>query len=287
MTYAAEVDRLAAVEDRLRAGDVTAWPAWEAVRDRLARYVPQAIPPGIAGVRPLRFDEALAPGTEVLVLQEGGAGDTLMCARYARALADAGALVRWQSPPELAPLLRTAPGMHRVLDRPTAVGSEWRWVRALSLPARFGPAAGAPVPYLRVSPPWRRWGWPRRIGVRATSGPLTPGGVDRNLPPALAADLTLGLRRRGFEVVDLDLPAGTSWAITARLVRSCRVVISVDTGVAHLAGSLGADLRVILNERADWRWGTGDRTPWYPTAGLFRAVRGDWVMAVLLAINDL
>ena len=45
--------------------------------------------------------------------------------------------------------------------------------------------------------------------------------------------------------------------------------------------------RIVLNARADWRWGEAATTPWYPTARLFRAERGDWVMAVLLAIADL
>lgn len=287
MTGNQELEALTIAEAFLRRGDYAAgWPRWEAARARLARYVPHAIPRGLAGL--LEWAGG-PPPSDLLVLQEGGAGDTFMVARYAADLAAAGTRVRWQSPPELAALLRTVPGMRDVYDRPTPIGPYTSWVRALSLPARFGVPGIARVPYVRAPrPAWKPWLRERpRIGVRATSGPLTPGGADRNLPAGLATNLVTGLGRRGYNVVDLDLPAGTSWQVTARLIRSCKAVVSVDTGVAHLAGALGADLRVVLNDPADWRWGEAGTTPWYPTARLFRAERGDWVMAVLLAIADL
>jgi len=284
-----QLEALTFAEDLLRAGAYDrGWPAWEAARANLSRYVPHAIPRGFPTIPELKRGFP-APGY-VLVLQEGGAGDTFMAARYAADLAAEGARVLWQAPPALASLLRTVPGMWRVYDRPVPIDATVAWVRALSLPARYGVPGCAGVPYVRAPrPAWRPWVRERpRIGVRATSGQLTPGGVDRDLPPAFRERLTAGLLARGYNVVDLDLPAGTAWSVTARLIRSCEAVVSVDTGVAHLAGALGADLRVVLNDRADWRWGTAATTPWYPTARLFRrAAGGSWLTAVLEAIVDL
>jgi hypothetical protein len=54
-------------------------------------------------------------------------------------------------------------------------------------------------------------------------------------------------------------------------VSSLDLVISVDTGVAHLSGTLGRPTWILLPYVNDWRWLVDrDDSPWYPTARLFR-----------------
>jgi len=63
----------------------------------------------------------------------------------------------------------------------------------------------------------------------------------------------------------------------------------VDTSVAHLAGSLGCPVWVLLPYALDWRW-MRDRadTPWYPTMRLFRQMRlGDWGPVVAAMASEL
>jgi ADP-heptose:LPS heptosyltransferase len=56
------------------------------------------------------------------------------------------------------------------------------------------------------------------------------------------------------------------------------LLVTSDTGPAHLAGALGRPIFVALSDSPDWRWTyEGATTPWYPTMRLFRQeTRGDW-----------
>lgn len=86
-------------------------------------------------------------------------------------------------------------------------------------------------------------------------------------------------------VADDSMPSATwerpvhgDWLATARELNALDLLITVDTGIAHLAGALGMPVWILLPRVPDWRWGSsGNSTAWYPTARLFRQpVRGDW-----------
>jgi ADP-heptose:LPS heptosyltransferase len=81
------------------------------------------------------------------------------------------------------------------------------------------------------------------------------------------------------------------FADTAALVAALDLVISVDTAVAHLAGTLDRPVWILTQFDADWRWLSGRAdSPWYPTARLFRQpAPGDWhavIDAVVAALRD-
>lgn len=69
---------------------------------------------------------------------------------------------------------------------------------------------------------------------------------------------------------------------TAALAANLDLIISVDTGVAHLAGGLGVPLWLLLMQHADWRWGRRETDClWYASARLFRQKQqGDWSTVV-------
>ena len=77
------------------------------------------------------------------------------------------------------------------------------------------------------------------------------------------------------------------FADTAHVVRQLDLVITVDTGVAHLAGSLGIPTWLMLHFDADFRWHRNcDDSPWYPTMRLFRQKEyGDWGSVVSLFVE--
>ena len=64
----------------------------------------------------------------------------------------------------------------------------------------------------------------------------------------------------------------------AAILENLDLLVTVDTGIAHLAGALGKPVWILLSAAPDWRWlAQGDRSPWYPTARLFRQTQvGDW-----------
>jgi len=68
----------------------------------------------------------------------------------------------------------------------------------------------------------------------------------------------------------------TDFSRTAAAIQCLDQVVSVCTSTANLAGALGADLHVLLQRHADWRWANNGRA-WYPNVTPYRqALRGDW-----------
>ena len=65
---------------------------------------------------------------------------------------------------------------------------------------------------------------------------------------------------------------------TAAVMHHLDLVITPDSALAHLAGSLGVKVWVALPAVAEWRWLIDrDDSPWYPSMTLFRqSVSGDW-----------
>jgi hypothetical protein len=68
------------------------------------------------------------------------------------------------------------------------------------------------------------------------------------------------------------------WADTAGIIANLRLIITVDTGVANLAGAMGAPTWIIVSAWPDWRWGhSGETTPCFDSVRIFRHGRaGDW-----------
>jgi hypothetical protein len=87
--------------------------------------------------------------------------------------------------------------------------------------------------------------------------------------PAPAGLVDLGAR------LDAD---GHAFLDTAAVLTGLDLIVTSDTITAHLAGSLGRPVWVMLRKVADWRW-FEDRadSPWYPSMRLHRqTVAGDW-----------
>jgi hypothetical protein len=180
----------------------------------------------------------------------------------------------------------------------------------MSLPLAFGTTLETIPPPVRLTvAPARVADWQRRLadvpGRRV--GLVWAGSADKSHPEGRAID-----RRRSTSLAGLaplaavpcvsfvslqkgepaaqaatPPPGMTLWdptaelndfADTAALVAALDLVITVDTAVAHLAGSLNRPVWILTQFDQCWRWLLGRTdSPWYPTARLFRQpVLGDW-----------
>ena len=76
----------------------------------------------------------------------------------------------------------------------------------------------------------------------------------------------------------LFAPPLTTWHDTALAIKDLSAVVTVDTAVAHLAGTLGVPTFMLLPLITDWRWGMRvPTTPLYPSMRIIRQTKlGDW-----------
>ncbi len=90
------------------------------------------------------------------------------------------------------------------------------------------------------------------------------------------AELPAGMT---VETLGPDFDAGPdAFLDTAAVMMNLDLIVSIDTGIAHLAGALGRPVWIALKYHPDWRWLLDRKdSPWYPTARLFRQrQKGEW-----------
>jgi tetratricopeptide (TPR) repeat protein len=250
----------------------------------------------------------------ILLHAEQGLGDTIQFARYVPLLAQTGAKVAFEVQAELKPLLARLEGAGAVIA-PGEVPPPFDVHCPLgSLPLAFKTVpetVPAQVPYLAAEEAHIAK-WSARLGALARpriaiawSGNASHLN-DRNrsiafarlaplfLPPCpRAGEISEGARfigiQRDVRGEDAAALAGESRVLhvggeledfrdTAAVIALADLVITVDTAVAHLAGAMAKPVWVLVPFAPDWRWTlSGESSPWYPTARVFRQTSlGDW-----------
>jgi len=254
--------------------------------------------------RPEWRGEAFA-GKTLLLRKEQGFGDNIAALRFARRVKERGGIVLAEADPALRRLLEDCPGIDGVVADPGEADADLE-AALPSLPALLGivpetiPAEG---PYFDV-PLWtpeeraRRLGAEGAIDTRPRIGIVWAGAqadARRSAPPgplfALADDgrfavhsLQFGaagreaLQALGYEGRIVDLGSGFSdFYDTAQAFQEMDLVLTIDTGAAHLAGALGRPTWLLLMQQSYWIYDQGPGSPWYPAMALFRQpLPGDW-----------
>ncbi len=254
--------------------------------------------------------------TSLHVHYEAGAGDNLCLVRYLGVLVERGYDVRYECAPEMVDLVRGSMPAVKVFEKakdyPGALGIEPfdYHVPIGSLPAVLGtdidtvPWSG---PYLRADPVlaekfraqlgeyagtrkiglcWssgiREGIWMREYGMRKSmhfDQLAVPIMNDAMAQLGCFVSLQVGPERAQHGGLLFDpLPARPTWAETAALIECLDLVVTVDTGLAHLAGAMGKPTWLMCQRDACswhfmcWRPGApwNEASPWYPSTRLFR-----------------
>jgi len=240
-------------------------------------------------------------GKRILLWAEQGLGDAIQFVRFAPMLSRRGARVILAVPRQLVSFMTSLAGIERVQALEAPLPEAGLSAPLMSLPFLLGLGGRTkdPVaPYLSAPPSadLAADGRPR-VGLLWAASQANEGGRWRSLSPARLRPLlartdlrfvSLQFGERAGEVEALGLadrietPRLGDFQETAALAASLDLVVTVDTAMAHLAGSIGQEAWVLLSYVPDWRWGiAGEKTSWYPSLRLFRQKRpGDWDGAI-------
>ena len=269
-------------------------------------------------------------GRTLLVYAEQGLGDTLQFVRYLKVLKEKSKHIRivleTQSP--LAALLKLQPYIDQVISRRDQLPHCHYQIPLMSLPHILKTrleTIPADIPYLTPDKD-RVAFWKEKlsqdtnfkIGIcwqgnaRYSTQALRRAVASKSLPLQAFKPLA---EIPGVSIYSLQQVDGTeqvascdfkdklmlfdetfdktygSFMDSAAVMQQLDLVVSVDTGVCHLAAAMGVPTWILLPFPADWRW-LRNRTdsPWYSSVRLFRQQQlGDWnssIQDIVAAILD-
>lgn len=231
-------------------------------------------------------------GQSILVIGEQGAGDQFQFLRFVHHTALQSAARVVVSCQAVAVTLLRACGYDAV-SRDDRIETDW-YVPMLSLPLLLGVNAewtsGSRRYITLPDAPMRKPSRTSRVGLVWAGNPAHRNDAARSIPSPQLHDLLdthpeiafvsfqHGAHADEMPGSALEPLATGDWLATARQLQTLTLLISVDTGTAHLAGAMGLPVWLMLPQVPDWRWGTsGSSTPWYSSMRLFRqSARGDW-----------
>jgi tetratricopeptide (TPR) repeat protein len=241
-------------------------------------------------------------GKTILLYAEQGHGDTIQFSRFAKLAAERGGKVILEVQRSLKRLLQELPGVSQCIAQGECVPEFSVYAPLMSLPYILQ-ARPETVPPLMLRPPAKSTipdghGTPHlRVGIAWAGSPDNARDRRRSTRLSQWAELASieGVDFIALQVGEAAAQAAepsnrlrfvaacstaTDFADTAAWIAQLDLVITVDTAIAHLAGSMGKPVWILLYNFGDWRWGLeGTQTAWYPTARLFRQLDPpDWTI---------
>jgi hypothetical protein len=242
-------------------------------------------------------------GKTILLHSEQGLGDTIQFCRYVKLVVDLGARVIFEVEEALIGLLRQLDGVAEFVVKGAELPAFDLHCPLMSLPLAFNTTlANIPSAFKYLSSDINKsTGWALRLGSKTKPRiGLAWSGSQQNtrlsyrrlplyvlleqLPPEFQY---VSLQKEVWDADKLMLESANiahfgdelkDFTDTAALCDLMDLVISIDTGVAHLSAALGKPTWLLLPFSSDWRWLLDrDDSPWYPSVKLYRQEAiGEW-----------
>jgi len=280
--------RLGYGEALLKAGHwKQAWPIYDNARPTQEGAAHELQLP--SGVR--EWDgKPLPEGHTLLVINEGGTGDRLSYARWLPELTKRG--INWKFYPYDALysfFARVFPAERLIKDGTDIFPGPTHWTTTFSLPAKLniGPTEiPAPLPFTATPEAIEKYRMSRPdnlpiVGICYAAAEKFQGDRKvRSLSEGQAMRLIcmtgdrvhwLSLQHEAQMPYPVTNVPFKTWEDTAGLIKNLDAVVTVDTGVMHLAGSLGVPMAVVLSGNACWKFmRKGKKLKLYPSATFYR-----------------
>ncbi len=216
----------------------------------------------------------------LLVHADQGAGDAIMFSRYLRELDRRGVVWDFRVEPSLFRLMAHLPYAGRIITNLE------EHLYDAHIPVESLPLALDLFEPLETPPPLGlvRQYTGKHVGIVWAGQWFHPRNAHRCLTleqilqhvPADAesiVSLQMGAAREQLRFAPNVIDDGEGirdWMDTAAILAELSMLVTVDTGIAHLAGTMGIPTKLILREPAEWRWGHGSTTPWYDSVQIVR-----------------
>lgn len=230
-------------------------------------------------------------GKNLLVIREGGYGDTFLYMRYFESLKRQGANISLLVWSKQAGILEEHPWIDQVIDDSKPFDGRKFHFQCPIMSMPF--LADATI---QGTSPMGRYIEPREDFIDKAATALANGGRKKIGICWQAQESAMPKKFRSMSVYEIAPLQGVdarfislcpdmvapdwveqrpeltqSWEATAGLIDQLDLVVSVDTAVAHLAGALGKPTIIVLPLNSDWKWLRGiDRTIWYESAQVVR-----------------
>jgi tetratricopeptide (TPR) repeat protein len=266
------------------------------------------------------WDGSEISGRTILIYSEKGFegfGDTIQFIRYAPLIGNRGAKIIVECQKELKTLLRNVKGVQQVISYGDILPKFDVHCPFLSLPFVFNTTLEhipSETPYITVNPllvqKWRdkiqndrsklKIGLMWSGDLRHPRSQYRSCSLDIFSPLTEVNDISIYSLQKGQAAEQAKNPpegmnlmdyteSFNDFSDTAALIENLDLVISVDTGVTHLAGALGKPVWTLLPFVPEWRWLLErEDSPWYPTMRLFRQTSpGNWKSIIARLLDNL